>query len=52
METHLVMIHNHSKEELTKIRISQVLKTKNEDGQIDNHQSGDMACELCFVKFQ
>jgi len=52
METHLVMIHNHSKEELTKNRISQVLKTKNEDGQIDNHQSGDMACELCFVKFQ
>ena len=52
METHLVMIHNHSKDELTKNRISQLLKSKEDDEQTDKPAISDMACELCFVKYQ
>ena len=51
METHLVMIHDYSKDELTKNRISQLLKTKGDNEQCGKQPNG-MICDLCLVKFQ
>ncbi len=51
METHLVMLHGYSKNEMTKKRISQLLKPK-EDFSEDKKEGGIAVCDVCFIKFE
>lgn len=55
LETHLVMLHNHSKEELTKKRLYEMLPVSktDEDFQEDASKGLDsLICDVCHIKFQ
>lgn len=55
LETHLVMLHNHSKDELTKKRLWQMLPASKPEDFVDDIQSkglNELICDVCHVKFK
>ena len=49
LETHLVMIHNHSKDELTKKRLYNLIDNHDSKSKIIT-ENQDFACETCLIK--